>query len=95
MIELAYCQAGDTTVSTPEYERVMTEIRALIAAEALRPGDRLPSIVRLAEICRASQTTVKTALLLLGREGVTRGQQGKATYVAGVVDSDEQEPTGS
>jgi DNA-binding GntR family transcriptional regulator len=37
----------------------------------------------MAEQYDTSQTTVKTALAILRAQGVVRGHQGKATYVAG------------
>jgi DNA-binding GntR family transcriptional regulator len=65
-----------------EYVRVYESVVALIRAGEWKPGDRLPSIVALAVQFGTSQTTVKSALMLLGRDGWTRGQQGKATFVS-------------
>lgn len=71
-------------MGTAEYERVIEAIQEQIRSGQLQPGDRLPSIVKLAEQFGVSKTTVKTALLTLHRERWTRGQQGKAVYVIGV-----------
>lgn len=67
-----------------EYERVYAEVVQKITDKVKRyhPGDRLPTIVQLAGEYHVSQTTVKTALTLLGRDGWTRGVQGKGTFVA-------------
>lgn len=76
-----------------EYERVYAGIAKKITdgVEGYRPGDpndpnkppdRLPTIEQLRVEYGVSATTVKTALALLGRDGWTRGIQGKGTFVA-------------
>lgn len=67
-----------------EYERVYAGVSQKIADGVVqyRPGDQLPTIEQLAAEYLVSKTTVKTALTLLGRDGWTRGVQGKGTYVA-------------
>jgi GntR family transcriptional regulator len=74
-------QAGSFAVPA-EYLRVYDSVVAMIRASEWKPGERLPSIAALAQQFDTSQTTVKSALVLLGRDGWTRGQQGKATFVA-------------
>jgi GntR family transcriptional regulator len=69
-------------VGTPSYQLVIDHIRAGIASGTYRPGDKLPTIAQLAEKVEVSQTAVKTALLLLNKEGVVYGRQGKGSYVA-------------
>lgn len=66
------------------YERVHAGISQKIAEglEGYHPGDKLPTIAQLAEEYGVAQTVVKTALTLLGRDGWTRGVQGKGTFVA-------------
>lgn len=67
-----------------DWERVHTGISEKIAKgePGYLPGDKLPTIVQLADQYGTSGTTVKLALFALGREGWTRGQQGKGTFVA-------------
>lgn len=77
---LAGRQAGRFAVPA-EYVRVYESVVARIRSGELAPGDPVPSIARLAAELGTSQTTVKSALVLLRRDGWTRGQQGKATYV--------------
>lgn len=83
MIELARRQALGVAMPS-DYERVYTGVSEKITQrmDGYRPGDRLPSIVELAAQFETSQTTVKIALNLLGRDGWTRGHQGKGTFVA-------------
>jgi DNA-binding GntR family transcriptional regulator len=67
-----------------EYERVYAGIAEKITGgvKGYHPGDRLPTIEQLRVEYDVSATTVKTALTLLGRDGWTRGIQGKGTFVA-------------
>ena len=65
-----------------DYQRVIEGIASQIERGELREGDKLPSIVRLAEEYDVSQTTVKTALLILRQSGLVIGRQGKGTFVA-------------
>jgi DNA-binding GntR family transcriptional regulator len=83
VIELARRQALGVAMPS-DWERVHDGISGKIAsgAEGYAPGNRLPTIAGLAAEYATSQTTVKLALTLLGREGWTRGHQGKATFVA-------------
>lgn len=77
-----------------EYQRVYDGIAEKIAKgdEGYRPGDRLPTIAVLADEYHVSGTTTKTALTLLGRDGWTRGVQGKGTFVADRPPNGEVEP---
>lgn len=67
-----------------EYERVYAGVTTKIikGVDGYHPGDRLPTIEQLRVEYRVAATTVKTALTLLGRDGWTRGVQGKGTFVA-------------
>lgn len=67
---------------TPLYRMIVEDIRAEIRSGELAPGDKLPSIVQLAEQYQCSQTVVKTALALLRELGEVEGHQGKAVFVA-------------
>jgi len=67
-----------------DYERVFNGISSKIAAKKkdYLPGDKLPTIAALAVEYVTSETTVKTALVLLRQAGWTIGRQGKGTFVA-------------
>ncbi|UDF31856.1 UNVERIFIED_ORG: PLP-dependent aminotransferase family protein (plasmid) [Roseateles sp. XES5] len=61
---------------------VMAAIRDRIAARALAPGDRLPSIRRFATTMGVSPSTVVEAYDRLAAEGLIRAQRGSGFYVA-------------
>ncbi|HZF46906.1 MAG TPA: GntR family transcriptional regulator, partial [Sphingomonadaceae bacterium] len=64
-------------------ETLMEEIRNRIAARALAPGDRLPSIRGFARTMGASPSTVVEAYDRLEAEGVIRARRGSGFYVTG------------
>ncbi|WP_411036317.1 PLP-dependent aminotransferase family protein [Shinella sp. BYT-45] len=61
---------------------VMNAIRGRIAGRALAPGDRLPSIRRLASAMGVSPSTVVEAYDRLAAEGLIRAQRGSGFYVS-------------
>lgn len=69
-------------MGTPSYQLVIDHITSGITSGVYLPGDKLPTIAQLAEKVGVSQTAVKTALLVLNKEGVVHGRQGKGSYVA-------------
>jgi len=69
-------------VGAPLYQLVIDHVQAGIRSGMYPPGSRLPTIAQLAELTEVSQTSVKTALLLLNERGWIHGQQGKGSFVA-------------
>ncbi|MFG1345167.1 PLP-dependent aminotransferase family protein [Xanthobacter autotrophicus DSM 431] len=66
-------------------ETVMAEIRGRVARRALAPGEKLPSIRRLARDMRLSPSTVVEAYDRLAAEGLIRSRPGSGFYVTGAV----------
>ena len=66
----------------PLYLQIQTQVKNAVAAGALRPGDALPSVRKLASDLRINPNTVARAYLELEREGVIRAVPGGGTFVA-------------
>lgn len=63
----------------------MADIRRRVASRALAPGEKLPSIRRLARDRSVSPSTVVEAYDRLAAEGLIRSRPGSGFYVAGTV----------
>ncbi|PZQ48345.1 MAG: GntR family transcriptional regulator [Rhodovulum sulfidophilum] len=66
-------------------EALARVVRDKIAARALGPGDRMPSIRRFAETMGASPSTVVEAYDRLAAEGVIRAKRGSGFFVTGAT----------
>jgi len=69
----------------PVYLQLMQQIRHGIEAGALRAGERLPTIRRLAEELVINPNTVVRAYRELQHEGVVELRQGSGAYVGRAV----------
>src|ERR1700694_5747673 len=67
--------------AAPRYEQVADALRQSIRAGQLKPGDRLPTVRRLASELGVSLTTVTAAFKSLAEDGWTRGEIGRGTFV--------------
>jgi GntR family transcriptional regulator len=76
----------DSESGVPIYVQVEEQIRALVAAGQLQPGEQLPTIRALAAELGVNYNTVARAYLELDRAGVVSTQRGKGTFVADVSD---------
>lgn len=73
----------DITLAEPPYDQVKRQISQLVAAGELRPGDKLPTVRRLAADLDLAPNTVARAYRELEAAGVldTRGRAG--TFITG------------
>ncbi|MBN1955232.1 MAG: GntR family transcriptional regulator [Anaerolineae bacterium] len=73
----------------PIYAQIEDQVRAMIAAGQLRPGNQLPTIRQLAAELRINYNTVAHAYMELDRAGVITTQRGRGTFVAELLDKAE------
>lgn len=66
---------------TTDYERVIDAIIERVRTGEYQPGQRLPSIARLAEEFEVSPGTIKNAQMILRDRGITRGHPGKGVFI--------------
>jgi GntR family transcriptional regulator len=65
----------------PIYVQIVERIKHLVATEALKPGDQLPTVRQLAADLRVNFNTIARAYRILDEVGVISTQQGRGTYV--------------
>lgn len=68
--------------SDPIYAQIKNQLKAAIINDQLAPGDKLPSIRRLASQLRVSVITTKRAYDELELEGFIDSVQGRGSFVA-------------
>jgi GntR family transcriptional repressor for pyruvate dehydrogenase complex len=66
---------------TKVYHEIVAQIKALIAQGRIQPGDRLPPERELADLFRASRSSVRDALRVLEQMGLIESRHGDGTYV--------------
>jgi len=67
----------------PLYVQLRDQLRSLVHAGDLRPGDRIPASRELAQILGVHRTTVANAYAELEAEGLIQGHVGRGTYIKG------------
>lgn len=72
----------NTASGLPLYLQIQAQVRNAVAAGALKPGDPMPSVRKLAADLRINPNTVARAYLDLEREGVIKAVPGGGTFVA-------------
>ena len=65
------------------YAQIIEQVKALIAAGVLQPGDQLPTVREAAVDLQVNFNTVARAYRLLHEAGMISTQQGRGTYVLG------------
>jgi 2-aminoadipate transaminase len=67
----------------PLYIQLRDQVRSLVHAGDLRPGDRIPASRELATMLGVHRTTVANAYAELESEGLIQGHVGRGTYIKG------------
>lgn len=67
-------------------DETIDTIRGLLISKQLKPGDKLPSELELAQSLQISRGSIREAMKILSSFGVVRIQQGDGTYVAEEMD---------
>jgi GntR family transcriptional regulator len=77
----------ETSSGMPITRQIAAQIRAQCASEALKPGDRLPSVRALAAELAVNQNTILRVYERLTAEGLLERRHGDGTFVANRVPS--------
>ena len=67
----------------PLYVQLRDQLRSLVHAGDLRPGDRIPASRELANVLGVHRTTVANAYAELESEGLIQGHVGRGTFIRG------------
>ena len=70
----------------PLYIQLRDQLRSLVHAGDLRPGDRIPASRELATILGVHRTTVANAYAELESEGLIQGHVGRGTFIRATGD---------
>ncbi len=70
------------------YEKVVQVLKSSIMSGELKPGDKLPSERKLAEMLNVSRTSVREAIKILAAEGLVQIRHGQGIFVNGLEDPD-------
>src|SRR5260370_7740487 len=65
----------------PLYIQLRDQLRSLVHAGDLRPGDRIPASRELAQMLGVHRTTVANAYAELESEGLIQGHVGRGTFI--------------
>lgn len=68
--------------AVPPWEQLAGILRDRIASGELQPGDRIPSVVSLAQEYELAAGTVRKALARLQQDGLVESRVGWGTFVA-------------
>jgi DNA-binding GntR family transcriptional regulator len=74
--------AIDRSRPLPPYLQLAQAIRDRVASGDLAPGERLPSVLALADEFDVAPVTVQKALRILKSEGLVVAYQGHGTFIA-------------
>ncbi|NHM28790.1 FadR family transcriptional regulator [Desulfofundulus sp. TPOSR] len=68
--------------NTNRSQRIVAQIRSLVAEGKLKPGDRLPPERELAQLMNVSRTSVREAIQILATMGMVTIKKGQGIFIA-------------
>ena len=71
----------DIKSGVPFYRQIIDQVKAVMATEAIAPGDRLPTVRQLAVDLSINPNTVSRAYTELELTGLVETQMGSGTFV--------------
>jgi len=71
----------DLKSGVPFYRQIIDQVKAAMATETIRPGDRLPTVRQLAVDLSINPNTVSRAYTELELTGLVETQMGSGTFV--------------
>ncbi|MDH5505677.1 MAG: GntR family transcriptional regulator [Anaerolineae bacterium] len=71
----------DFRIHVPIYIQVMNQIKDLITAGVLKPGDQLPTVRQLASDLRINFNTIARSYRMLDEAGIISTQHGRGTFI--------------
>lgn len=80
-LDLQPSNVNGVEASRPKYEQLRSYLSEQVATGRLRPGDAIPSELRLAESLKIARSTVRQAMASLEREGLIVRLHGKGTFI--------------
>lgn len=72
----------DSRSSTPIYEQIIIGIKELILKNAIKAGDKLPSVRELSNILTINPNTVSKAYTELEKQNIVETIKGKGTFIS-------------
>jgi len=73
-------------------EEIVSQIKALISAGELKPGERIPSERDMANLLGVSRPSVREAIMVLEAMGLLESRQGGGTYIRSLTETSLADP---
>lgn len=75
----------DTTIGTPIWSQIVSQVTRQVLSGTLEPGDRLPTVRELAADLRINPNTAARAYQDLERDGLVETRRGAGTFVCDIA----------
>ena len=75
-------QIVDPANPIPKYLQISTWLKELILTGRYQQGEKIPSEIRLAQMCAVNRNTLRQALAQLAAEGLLTKEKGRGTFIS-------------